>query len=160
MRTRSTTAVAVIGLLAAACDAGNPEAPADRAAPPPAGVAGTQGGTLAEAFAPHIDHLVDGIEPLPWSDGVPLETIAALEPDLVFAPSEEDAALLAEIAPTVPRGAWNGSWKQDLRYVAAVLGRSSDAEALLAAFEERTADLRTRLARLRAGTTVAAAQIF
>lgn len=121
--------------------------------------AGTQGGTLAEGFAPHLAGLTDGIEPLAWADGAPAERIAGLEPDLIFAPSENEFDVLGEIAPTVPRGAWRGDWKQDLRYVAAVLGRSDEAEDLLEDFEQRAADIRERLGE-RAGATVASAQIY
>lgn len=122
--------------------------------------AGTQGGTLEEGFAPHVADMAEGVTPLAWSDGAPAEQIAALQPDLVFAPSQEEYDVLAGIAPTVPRGAWNGDWKQDLRYVAAVLGRSDDAEALLDAFETRAADISRQLEDTLGSATVASAQIY
>lgn len=121
--------------------------------------AGTQGGTIAEGFAPHLAGMTDGIEPLAWSDGAPAEQIAGLDPDLIFAPSADEFDVLGDVAPTVPRGAWDGDWKQDLRYVAAVLGRSDEAEALIEDFEQRAADIRDRLGD-RAGSTVASAQLY
>src|SRR5688500_9439876 len=109
--------------------------------------AGTQGGTLGSGFAPHLAGLVDGVEALAWADGAPAEAIAALQPDLIFAPDAESADLLDELAPTVPAGAANGlEWKEDFLYIAAVLGRSDDAEDLLAGYEADAGDLAERLA--------------
>lgn len=122
--------------------------------------AGTQGGTLGSGFAPHLAGMIDGIEPLAWADGAPAEAIAALEPDLIFAPDTETADLLDDIAPTVPAGAANGlEWKEDFRYIAAVLGRSDDAETLLAEYEEAAAGLAARIAPMIEGTTVASPQV-
>jgi iron complex transport system substrate-binding protein len=121
--------------------------------------AGTQGGTIEEGFAPHLAGMTDGIEPLAWADGAPAEQIAGLEPDLIFAPTENEFDVLGDVAPTVPRGAWDGDWKQDLRYVAAVLGRSDEAEELLEEFGQRAADIRDGLGE-RAGNTVASAQLY
>ncbi len=122
--------------------------------------AGTQGGTLGSGFAPHLDGLTDGVEPLAWADGAPAEAIAALQPDLIFAPDAESADLLDEIAPTVPAGAANGlEWKEDFRYIAAVLGRSDDAETLLAEYENDASGLAERLAPAVDSRTVASPQV-
>lgn len=122
--------------------------------------AGTQGGTLGSGFAPHLAGLADGIEPLAWADGAPAEAIAALKPDLIFAPDSDSADLLEEIAPTVPAGAADGlEWKEDFRYIAAVLGRSDDAEALLADYQTDAGDLAERLTPVVDGQTVASPQV-
>ncbi len=123
--------------------------------------AGTQGGTATDGFAPHLGAGLAGVTPLAWSDGVPFESIAALEPDLIFAPDAETAATLDDIAPTVPRGSWSGAgWQDDFRYVASVLGREDDAERVVAEYTGRAADLRERLAgALPEGTTVASPQV-
>lgn len=122
--------------------------------------AGTQGGTLGSGFAPHLDGRLDGVEALPWADGAPVEAIAALQPDLIFAPDADSAELLAEIAPTVPAGTAHApDWKEDLRYIAAVLGRSAEAEALLDGYEADAADLAERLAPVADGRTVASPQV-
>jgi iron complex transport system substrate-binding protein len=122
--------------------------------------AGTQGGAVASRFAPHLAGRTDGIKPLPWADGAPAETIAALRPDLIFAPDEDSAKLLASIAPTVPGGAADApQWKDDVRYIAAVLGRDADAARLIADYETRAASLRTRLTPVLAGKTVASPQV-
>jgi iron complex transport system substrate-binding protein len=122
--------------------------------------AGTQGGTIGSGFAPHLAGLVDGIEPLAWADGAPAEAIAALEPDLIFVPDADSADLLDDIAPVVPAGAADAAdWQEDLRYVAAVLGRSDDAEALVQAYEADADALAERLAPVVDGRTAASPQV-
>lgn len=123
--------------------------------------AGTQGGTATDGFAPHLGDSLSGVTKLAWSDGTPYEAIAALKPDLIFAPDQESAQKLAKVAPTVPRGSWIGTqWKQDFRYVAEVLGREAEADRLLAGYESRVAALRPRIAaRVGVGATVASPQV-
>lgn len=122
--------------------------------------AGTQGGTVESGFAPHVEGLTDGIEPLAWADGAPAETIAALQPDLIFVPDEDTAHLLADIAPTVPAGAAEGlEWKDDFTYIAAVLGLGEDAQQLLDDYEADAERLRTALEPVIAGRTVASPQV-
>jgi len=121
--------------------------------------AGTQGGTVQSGFAPHLDGLTEGVQPLPWVGGAPAEAIAALEPDLIFAPDAESAELLADIAPTVPAGAVVEGWKDDFRYIAAVLGRDEEGARLLEEYEADAAQLRDRLAPVLAGRTVASPQV-
>lgn len=67
---------------------------------------------------------------------------------------------MAGIAPTVPAAAAKGAdWKEDFRYVAAVLGRSVDAERLLEDYEADAKTLRERLRPIIAGRTVASPQV-
>lgn len=110
--------------------------------------AGTQGGSASSGFSPHIDPaLTADVEPLAWSDGAPYEAIAALQPDLIFAPNEETYELLSEIAPTVPRGSWVGDeWKDDFVYIGEVLGLADEAEAMIGAYDERATEMAGRLA--------------
>jgi len=122
--------------------------------------AGTQGGTATSGFAPHLDGLVAGIEPLAWADGAPAEAIAALRPDLIIVPDQETADLLDDIAPVVPRGTWVGTeWKQDFLYIGEVLGRREDAAELLAGYEDRAAELAERIAPTIDGTTALSPQV-
>ena len=122
--------------------------------------AGTQGGTTASGFAPHLAGKTDGVERLAWADGAPVEAIAKLRPDLIFAPSAKTADSLKGIAPVVPRGSWEGTqWKDDFRYVADVLGRRPAADRLLADHESKAAALQTRLQAVTAGKKVLSAQV-
>ena len=122
--------------------------------------AGTQGGTVASGFAPHLGELTDGIQPLDWSQGAPVEKIASLRPDLIFAPDKDSYNAVKDLAPTVPAGAADGrTWKDDARYVGAVLGLADQAEKLIADYETRAAELKTELASAMAGKTVASPQV-
>ncbi|MET0908127.1 MAG: iron-siderophore ABC transporter substrate-binding protein [Ilumatobacteraceae bacterium] len=123
--------------------------------------AGTQGGSATSGFSPHIDPaLTADVTPLAWTDGAPYEEIAALEPDLIFAPDQETYDLLSEIAPTVPRGTWTGDeWKDDFVYVGEVLGLADDATSMVADYEQRVEEISTQLADTIAGVTVASPQV-
>jgi iron complex transport system substrate-binding protein len=122
--------------------------------------AGTQGGPVASGFAPHLGERTAGIEPLDWSQGAPVEKIASLRPDLIFASDKDSYDAVKGLAPTVPAGAADdGSWKDDARYVASVLGRAPQAERLLADYEARAADLSAKLQPVMAGRTVASPQV-
>ncbi len=122
--------------------------------------AGTQGGTAASGFAPHLAGRTEGIQALAWADGAPVEAIAALRPDLIFAPDEDSAKLVGAIAPTVPAGAAEGrEWKDDFRYIADVLGHGDDADRLLKDYEAKAKALRGRLRAAVADRTVASAQV-
>jgi iron complex transport system substrate-binding protein len=122
--------------------------------------AGTQGGTVESGFAPHLTGKIDGVQPLAWADGAPIEAIAVLKPDLIFVPNEESAKQLEEIAPVVSRGSWKGSeWKEDFLWVAEVLGRSDDAKKLLEDYEARAATMKSDLAPKVQGKTVLSPQV-
>lgn len=122
--------------------------------------AGTQGGNLESGFAPHLAGKTDGVQPLAWADGAPIEAIAALRPDLIFVPNEQTAGQLERVAPVVPRGSWAGTeWKEDFLYVAEVVGRSDDAKKLLSNYEDRARSIRERIASKVEGKTVLSPQV-
>ena len=68
----------------------------------------------------------------------PFEQIAALEPDLILAVfsgvTEEQYALLSTIAPTVAYSgeAWSTQWQEVTRTIGKALGKSAEADALVA----------------------------
>lgn len=72
------------------------------------------------------------------SEGPPVEQIAALAPDLIIAAysgiTEDQYALLSGIAPTIAySGApWSTPWQDLTRIVGQALGKSDEAEALVA----------------------------
>lgn len=71
-----------------------------------------------------------------------LEQIAALKPDLIVSSSVRHDELyeqLAQIAPTVFTETTGPTWKENIRLVAQALGKQSEAEAQLAAYEQRAA---------------------
>ena len=122
--------------------------------------AGTPSGRADGSFAPGIAPLAHGVTPLAWADGVPVEEITKLRPDLIFVPDEETADRLADIAPAVPRGSSVGTdWKQNFRYIAAVLGKGEAAADQLAAWEHRAVRVRASIADQMEGLTVASPRL-
>lgn len=92
---------------------------------------------------PLVDTVVVGEELAP-----DLESIAALEPDLILGNKKRHEAIygqLSAIAPTVYVENVTGQWKQNILVYAEAAGRTPQAEAALAAYEARIEDLRTAL---------------
>jgi iron complex transport system substrate-binding protein len=93
-------------------------------------------------------------------DAPPIEAIAAARPDVILAPysgiTAEQYGLLAEIAPTVayPGEAWSTPWRDTIRIVGKALGRSPQAEKLLADIADRISAAATAHPELQ-GKTVA-----
>ncbi len=73
-----------------------------------------------------------------------LEEIAALQPDLILSNSVRHADIydqLSGIAPTVFAEAIGETWEDNLRLAGEALGRSDEAEQLLADYAERAAEV-------------------
>lgn len=74
---------------------------------------------------------------LPNTPEVPLEAIAALQPDVIIAPysglTEDEYATLSNIAPVIayPEKPWFASWQQVVTLTGQALGLSAEAEALV-----------------------------
>lgn len=80
----------------------------------------------------------------------------ALQPDLILAGGIPDPALLArlaKIAPTVVTYKPGEHWQAALLRIGGAVGRQGQAESVLAAYRQRTQQLRTRLQAQR-GTSV------
>ncbi|MET3925684.1 ABC transporter substrate-binding protein [Devosia sp. 2618] len=71
-------------------------------------------------------------------DGIPFEDILALDPDVILAPmsgiDENDFARLSSIAPTVAyeKSAWDGRWQDVTMTIGKALGKTAEAEQLIA----------------------------
>ena len=88
------------------------------------------------------DHIeregLDMPEVLPETEEAPIEAIAAARPDLIIAVysgiTEAEYELLSQIAPTVayPDQAWATPWRETIEIVGQALGRSAEADAVLA----------------------------
>ncbi|MFE5396237.1 ABC transporter substrate-binding protein [Streptomyces sp. NPDC056568] len=89
-----------------------------------------------------------------------LEDIAALEPDLIFAPNvydEETTEALKDIAPVYTftlRGGDRAKWTQRTEEVAAALGVPAKADKLQADFAERQKGIATKYADVIKGRSV------
>jgi len=97
---------------------------------------------------------------LPDQQEVPIEAIAAAQPDLVLAPysgiTQEEYAQLSRIAPTVapPGEPWATPWRETVEIVGQALGRSDQAETLLADIDASVAEQAAQHPQLE-GKTVA-----
>ncbi|MGQ0615668.1 MAG: iron-siderophore ABC transporter substrate-binding protein [Acidimicrobiia bacterium] len=94
---------------------------------------------------------LDGEEPelFPTDDGYPFEAIARLEPDVILATNaypliSENWDTLNEIAPVVGNveGPGVDTWQQGLEFVGRALGRSDQAEQVIANVEAAIAQAR------------------
>lgn len=81
-----------------------------------------------------------------FDSDIPYEDVLATAPDLILAPysglTEEQYTRLSAIAPTVAyaKAAWAASWQEVMLTVGKALGKSAEAEALIAATSARLAD--------------------
>lgn len=97
---------------------------------------------------------------LPDQQEVPVEAIAAADPDLVLAPysgiTEAEYAQLSTIAPTVayPDQPWSTPWRDTVTIVGQSLGREEQAEQLLTDIDRQVAEQAQAHPEL-AGKTVA-----
>ncbi len=102
-----------------------------------------------DAAVTELGHDPADVERYDDSDGIPVEDIAAMEPDLIIGSnsgmSQEDYDRLSRIAPTVayPETAWSTPWRESVEIVGQAIGRPDQAEQAIAdteaAFEEATA---------------------
>ncbi len=78
---------------------------------------------------------------IPVGEGVPAESIAALDPDLIIAAysgiDDEEYRRLSQIAPVVayPGDPWSTTWQDVVRIVGKAIGKDAEAEALVAETE-------------------------
>lgn len=108
---------------------------------------------------------VDGAQrPTTWSeaDGLDVQAIAAAEPDLILAVysgiTKEDYERLSKIAPTVayPKDvpAFGTSWQQSTEVIGRALGRSEQAEQLVADLEKQIADTAAKHPQLKGASFI------
>ncbi|WP_432561837.1 ABC transporter substrate-binding protein [Kineococcus sp. SYSU DK003] len=119
----------------------------------PVGVPEVTYGGLEDGTYPwwegHFDASTTTFLPNPTSGEVPFEQITALAPDLVLAVysgiTADDWSTLSQIAPTVayPGEPWLTSWQDQTTMIGQAVGRSAEAEALVADTED---DLASRAA--------------
>lgn len=99
---------------------------------------------------PWASPLVDGENPTPFemTDGLPLERVLALEPDLVIATdgmTEEEYENLSRAVPTVgpiSTQFWGTPWRDHVRRTATILGREQDGEKRISELESIYAIIR------------------
>jgi iron complex transport system substrate-binding protein len=105
---------------------------------------------------------LDADQPTRYSDtdGVPVDEIAALAPDLILATQsgidQQDYRRLSKIAPVVayPDAPWSTSWRESLELIGTALGRSTLAEEILADSEQAIEATRAEYPQLVGATSI------
>lgn len=97
---------------------------------------------------------------LPSGNDVPIEAVAALQPDLIIAVysglTEDEYNVLSGIAPVVayPEVPWSTPWQEVITTAGKAIGKPAEAEALVAELEQFMADETARYPEVQ-GTTFA-----
>ena len=103
---------------------------------------------VEEGFLDYLSQETTDTELVGTIDAVNLEAVAALQPDLILSSElrhEDIYDELSAIAPTVFTETVGVVWKDNLAVHAEALGLEDDAEALLADYDARTADIAAQL---------------
>ena len=93
-----------------------------------------------------------------------LEKILALKPDLILGSKTQHEPIygqLSRIAPTVFEGGQgSGEWKETLKLYAEALGKTPEAEQVMADYRARLEELRTRMGDRLANTQVSVVRVY
>ncbi|MED0680498.1 iron-siderophore ABC transporter substrate-binding protein [Aneurinibacillus thermoaerophilus] len=91
---------------------------------------------------------VEGIEKVGTINQPNLETIAALQPDLILGSKDTHEAIyekLSQIAPTVFVETLGATWKENLKLQAEALGKTKEAEKLLNDYNNRIEEFKVKM---------------
>lgn len=94
------------------------------------------------------------------TDGIDAAAVAKSEPDLILAPNsgltKEEYETLSKIAPTIafPDKAWGTTWRQALELTGEALGKSDEAEKLIADLEKQIDDATAKRPEIKGKTAV------
>lgn len=110
---------------------------------------------------PFLADYVDGIEAMNIESAeTSLEMIVAAEPDLIVTITEADYEKYSEIAPTVYIQDGKRSDEELFRYIADLVGKSDEAEAYIADFNERVASTKDEIQGIVGDRTVAIVEVW
>ena len=94
------------------------------------------------------------------TDGLDAAAVAKAEPDLILAPNsgltKEEYETLSKIAPTIafPDKAWGTTWRQAVELTGQALGKTDEAEALIADLEKQIDDATAKRPEIKGKTAV------
>ncbi|WP_208354596.1 ABC transporter substrate-binding protein [Pseudaestuariivita rosea] len=103
---------------------------------------------LGDPWYDHIAPLMEGVQPLGTENGINLELVAALEPDLILGNMqrhEEVYAQLSAIAPTVMSERLRGDWRVNYALYAEAVGMAEEGAEVLAEYDGQVAALSAAL---------------
>jgi ABC-type Fe3+-hydroxamate transport system, periplasmic component len=96
-------------------------------------------------FLPHVKDMLQGTVKLGVVTEPDIEAVLALKPDYIFIEEQfggQDRAKLEKIAPIVSMDLDKGTWRDQLKQVAAVVGKSKEADEFVKAYDEKTERVR------------------
>ena len=110
---------------------------------------------------PFLADYVDGIEPMNVTSAeTSLEMIAEAQPDLIVTITEADYEKYSEIAPTVYIEDGKRSDEDLFRYIADLVGKSDEAEAYIADFNQRVMDTKDEIQGIVGDRTVSIVEVW
>ena len=110
---------------------------------------------------PFLADYVDGIEPMNVTSAeTSLEMIAEAQPDLIVTITEADYEKYTEIAPTVYIEDGKRSDEDLFRYIADLVGKSDEAEAYIADFNQRVMDTKDEIQGIVGDRTVSIVEVW
>lgn len=110
---------------------------------------------------PFLADYVDGIEPMNVTSAeTSLEMIAEAQPDLIVTITEADYEKYSEIAPTVYIEDGKRSDEELFRYIADLVGKSDEAEAYIADFNQRVMDTKDEIQGIVGDRTVSIVEVW
>ena len=110
---------------------------------------------------PFLADYVDGIEPMNVNSAeTSLEMIAEAQPDLIVTITEADYEKYSEIAPTVYIEDGKRSDEDLFRYIADLVGKSDEAEAYIADFNQRVMDTKDEIQGIVGDRTVSIVEVW
>ena len=110
---------------------------------------------------PFLADYVDGIEAMNVNSAeTSLEMIAEAQPDLIVTITEADYEKYSEIAPTVYIEDGKRSDEDLFRYIADLVGKSDEAEAYIADFNQRVMDTKDEIQGIVGDRTVSIVEVW
>jgi len=109
-----------------------------------------------QPFPPYLKG-VEGIQNIGTIDQPNLEAIAALQPDLILGSKDNHEAIyekVQQIAPTVFVETLGATWKDNLKLQAEALGKTKEAEQLMADYNKRLEEFKAKMGDNLAKTRV------
>jgi iron complex transport system substrate-binding protein len=111
--------------------------------------------SLEDPFFTYLGEQTQGIETLGTIDQPNLESIAKMKPDLILGSKDTHEAIysqLTQIAPTVFTETLGVDWKGNLKIQADAVGKVTEGDKLIADYEARVDELKSKLGD-KLGTT-------
>ena len=120
--------------------------------------------TIASPYAlsnPFLADYVDGIQEMnTTSSETSLEMIAEAQPDLIVTITEADYEKYSEIAPTVYIEDGKRTDEELFRYIADLVGKSEEAEAYIADFNQRVMETKDEIQAIVGDRTVSIVEVW